>query len=81
MLKSNNLLIAFVLTALATFTTVGFASDNTQQITSILQKVQSLQAQLDAANNKIAQLDNTITKNTTGQIDVSKIHQTANGRH
>ena len=82
MSKNNYIIIAIVSSALATFSTISFASDHTQQIASISEKIHSLQAQLDATNNKIAQLcDSTTKKNANSQIDVSKIHQTANGRH
>ncbi|MEN9898742.1 MAG: hypothetical protein RLZZ66_2391 [Pseudomonadota bacterium] len=77
-------MLTFTSIALAMFTSLSFASDNTKQIAAISQEIQALQEKLTAANNKIEKLcDCTITKNTNTntKIDVSKIHQTANGRH
>ena len=67
--------------ALAAFTTISSASDNRQQIVAISQEIQSLQEQLNSAHQKIQKIcECTITKNADNKIDVSKIHQTANGR-
>ena len=76
-------MLTVVSITLATFTSLSLASDNTQQIAAISQEIQSLQKQLNLANQKIQKLcDCTINKNTNTTItDVSKIHQTANGRH
>lgn len=81
MLKKYNYMLTVVSIALTTFTSLSLASDNTQQIAAVSHEIQSLQEQLTVANQKIEKLcDCTITKNTHSQIDVSKIHQTANGR-
>jgi hypothetical protein len=81
MLKKRNYLLTIVSVALGAFTTLSFASDNTQQIAVISQEIQLLQDQLNSAHQKIQKIcDCTINKNANTKIDVSKIHQTANGR-
>ena len=82
-MSNRNIYVTTIVSiALVAFTTLSFASDNTKQIAAISQEIQALQEKLTAANNKIEKLcDCTITKNTNTKIDVSKIHQTANGRH
>lgn len=73
-------MLAFTSIVLTTFTSISFASDNTQQIAVVSQEIQSLQEKLTAANNKIEQLcDCTVTKNTTGQTNKIDTHRTANG--
>ncbi|MEN9756013.1 MAG: hypothetical protein RL755_200 [Pseudomonadota bacterium] len=58
-----------------------FANDSSQQIAAISQEIQTLQEQLNAANNKIEKLcDSSIPKNMTNQAAPSQIHRTANGR-
>lgn len=81
--NKKSYMLTFTSIALAIFTSISFASDNTKQIAAISQEIQSLQKQLNSANQKIEKLcDCTINKNTNTTItDVSKIHQTANGRH
>jgi peptidoglycan hydrolase CwlO-like protein len=67
--------------ALAFFANPSFANDSSQQIAAVSQEIQSLQAQLNAANNKIEKLcDCSITKNTIDQASKSEVHRTANGR-
>ena len=75
-------MLSFISITLATFSSLSFASDKNQQIAAVSQEIQVLQEKLYAASNKIEQLCNcTINKDSHNQIDVSKIHQTANGRH
>ena len=80
--KKTIYMLSFISITLATFSSLSFASDKNQQIAAVSQEIQVLQEKLYAASNKIEQLCNcTINKDSHNQIDVSKIHQTANGRH
>ncbi|MEY3280233.1 MAG: hypothetical protein RL674_218 [Pseudomonadota bacterium] len=73
-------MLAFTSIVLASFTSISFASDNTQQIAAVSQEIQTLQERLSAANNKIEQLcDCKVNKNTTGQTNKTDAHRTANG--
>lgn len=73
-------MLAFTSIVLASFTSISFASDNTQQIAAVSQEIQSLQERPSAANNKIEQLcDCKVNKNTTGQTNKTDAHRTANG--
>ena len=75
MSNKNIYVTTIVSIALLTFTAFSFASDNTQQVAVVSQKIQFLQEQLNSVNQKIEKLcDSAITKNTNSRIDVSKIH-------
>jgi peptidoglycan hydrolase CwlO-like protein len=82
MITQNKKMYMLILISIvfAVFTSISFASDTSQQIAAVSQKIQVLQEKLSAANNKIEQLcDCTTTKNTTTQASKTNVHRTANG--
>jgi hypothetical protein len=78
--NKKSYMLMFTSIALTIFTSISFASDNSQQIAAVSQEIQSIQEKLNAAINKIEQLcDCTITKNTSSQTNNTEVRRTANG--
>ena len=78
--NKKSYMLMFTSIALTIFTSISFASDNSQQIAAVSQEIQALQEKLTAASNKIEKLcDCKINKNTDGQTNKTEVHRTANG--